>query len=303
MPYGQSAWGEAADAIGGTAQNMNQMALAIARMRYMRAEQERRAALQMGQLALRAHLDQSTMDKNQSLAKAADSRRLLDDIRRSVDQRKAQVASQLGGQEFANRMPRPSGDIEADQFSGPGGIDEQAGMAKVASLAEELRGLHGTPVDPYAQHNIPQGGTAVSQFQAPVEGQPKPVTPFMHNVAPGGTVLGRNGEVLYQSPSTSADKNLSPNEAVRARTGFMFDETDPATKDLVGITISNALARAKNGPTGGPRPPRGTTSANGSQPKTITDKDGKKWIYKGSMADPTQDRDEANWEEVGDAAP
>lgn len=43
-------------------------------------------------------------------------------------------------------------------------------------------------------------------------------------------------------------------------------------------------------------PPPGEQPAANPAPKVITDRQGRQWIYKGSLPDPTQDRNPANWQ-------
>lgn len=164
MPYGQSPWEDASNALGGMGNNMNSIAMAVARMRFQQAAQQQRQALMLGQLALRQQLDNSTEARNTAQAGKANADT-------QMQQQKINTAGQLGDSTWSQFMPRVG-----DQPGAIAGMDVGAAsnMARVAGLAEKSRALFGRGMDPYALHNVPEGAMAVNPFGQPVAvGAPK----------------------------------------------------------------------------------------------------------------------------------
>jgi hypothetical protein len=328
MPYGQSPWEDAAASIRGVGENMNNVAFRVAQLKYQRAAQEQRLAIAMAHQVMQGQMQQSLQEKNTALSKAADARTALDRIRASTGQRQQAVAGQLGGEEFAHAMPDVSNINIGDKNTDWQAIGQQANMAKIRSALMESRALAGKSSDPYAQHNIPEGGTSVDMGGNIIGvGQPKPERPFMHNATPGTVVLGADGKPITSipdRPTRASVVNPGPiyDSLVRYSGGFdappHFLETNDLARVAHDLTMADlqrqlqartSTAQLAPAPDSAPaltapvNPPPSRVSPAGNAPKVIKDAQGKSWVYKGSHPDPTQDRDENNWEEVGNATP
>ena len=122
---------------------------------------------------------------------------------------------------------------------------------------------------------------------------------------PAGTILAQGGATIPQgdirtgpvagtgAPAVIArnPKGITPdvqrNKLISDLMLKRYGDTTNAVSDIAGEydRTANPLAARIAGASGA-----------GATPKAITDNSGQKWIYHGTMADPTKDTDEDNWE-------
>lgn len=177
MPsYGQSPWLDASEHIGGAIGNMNQIALQMARMKYLQAAQQQRQAIMLGQMAMRQHLDESTIAKNKDAGTNSLAQAGAAGAREKMTMAQIGSADRLGDQVWRKNMPVTSDDPNVPI------PDNDPGMARIAGEQARMMALHGKTVPNQAinpgQNLVdPQGGL-VAVGQNLVKFQPPGTTPY-----------------------------------------------------------------------------------------------------------------------------
>jgi hypothetical protein len=110
--------------------------------------------------------------------------------------------------------------------------------------------------------------------------------------------LEKRGETTKPDPTSFEEEKtvypeVSGSPEIPATSGFLGIGAKPAVPAVPSQPKREVTRKIPVG-TAAPTIPASTAPAAPTG-KPITDKQGRKWLYKGTMADPTQDRDPANW--------
>jgi hypothetical protein len=302
MAYGQSPWQQAGDAMSGVGQSMANVMLATQQVRLKAQQFMAQQALERQYLELaRQKNARDTQETNLDLA----SRRQQMDLQNQASQRAAMIGQLQGFRGAPNPMS-----IVADPYNGPklmenlrsagtlpqGRVDltpEQLMQAVTAAIqgqgSQSAFGTPGSAASMMSPLVMPRNSTAfdpitMMQTAQTGPGQKTPHEAEMENIQ-------RQRTSMMDNPQERA-KRVAAEILGRALTSQMTQQ-ERLTGESNGVQDLNDMLAQLLGKSGGVSPQ--PVSGGG---KVITDKQGKSWRYKGQMPDPTQDRNEANWEEI-----
>lgn len=208
----------------------------------------------------------------------------------ATGQMKPETASRLAQAMFTASKTDPN---LMKQFSQLAGLGQQH-LQKNPAMANAL--ATGARVQPVM--DVRQGGTMADTAtgQPLMQGTEK-LNPGQVSTQPqqvqGQGQLPSPLAIAGQSPYPPQMKSTNPNAAMSASLAKALMEDPSAQGRLAGVM--QQLQQYGLGPQ-----TNRTQGAQGSpaQPQVIQDKSGKHWVYKGNMADPRQDKNEQNWEQV-----
>lgn len=240
-----SPWGQASDTAMGVNASMNQVAMGIARLRYMQGLQQQRNAIALGQLAVRQHLAEQQGAHYAAQTKESQARTAL-------DQGKLEAAGQL--EQGYRNLYRP------DMSQGPTiGNAAQITMADIAGPAARSAGLGNEAYRLLLPHNVQENAIAVNpvsgaeiargpvqiapghMYQMPGEQavinpqQPRP-TGNEYKYAPGyGIYSGQTGDIKYPAPT-----GLKFTDAARIVESPNFIMLPPEIRAFVQSSLTNS---------------------------------------------------------------
>lgn len=227
MPqYGQSPWLDAAESIGGGVQNMNGIAMQMARMKYMQAVQQQRQAIMLGQMAMKQHLNDAQIARDTSAGTNSLAQAGAASAREKMTREQIGSADRLGDQVWRKNMPDVSPDINVPIPA------NDPSMARIAGEQARVMALHGKTVPNQAinpgQNLVDPQGRLVAIGQNLVKFQPPGTTPYdASRQAPVGPQSG----FRPSTPRTSdLDHDLGFAKLLGARLNEIGRESNPYDK-------------------------------------------------------------------------
>jgi hypothetical protein len=239
-----SPWEQASDSMLGTTSSLNNVALGIARIKYMQAMQQQRQALAMGQMAIRQQQANQQGEHYQAMGAA-------ENARANLDLNKVQAANELEAGYRKYYQP--------DMSQGP---TRQAAatmnMADIAGPAARSAALGNEAYRVLMPHNVQENAIAVSPVTGAMLAQgPVQIAPGHMYQLPGSEPvinpeIARSGQAPYKfapgigvynandaSVAIPAPQGLTPQAAAHVAGGTGFDMLDPNVQKYILNTLTN----------------------------------------------------------------